>query len=79
MTKPKPIHFEKSMTELKQIVVQLERGDLSLEDALDQFEKGISIARLCQDVLTAAEQKIEILTLTKTAPNEDISEKEHDE
>ncbi len=67
------------MTELKQIVVQLERGDLSLEDALDQFEKGISIARLCQDVLTAAEQKIEILTLTKTAPNEDISEKEHDE
>ena len=46
----KPIHFEKSMTELQDIVAQLEKGDLTLDDSLKQFEKGITLARKCQDV-----------------------------
>ena len=57
----KPIHFEKSMTELEEIVMQLEKGELSLEDSLKQFEKGINLARKCQAVLNQAEQKIEML------------------
>ncbi|WP_370446994.1 exodeoxyribonuclease VII small subunit [Legionella feeleii] len=35
----KPIHFEKTMIELEEIVMQLEKGELSLEDSLKQFEK----------------------------------------
>ena len=69
----KPINFEKSMTELESIVMQLEKGELSLDDSLKQFEKGINIARSCQDVLTSAEQKIEILSSTK-AVNEPFNE-----
>ncbi len=62
----KPIHFEKSMTELQDIVMQLEQGELSLEDSLKQFEKGITIARKCQDILNQAEHKIELLSAAKT-------------
>lgn len=61
----KPIHFEKSIAELQDIVAQLEKGELSLENSLKQFEKGISIARKCQEILHDAEQKIEILSATK--------------
>ena len=70
----KPIHFEKSMTELQDIVAQLEKGDLTLDDSLKQFEKGITLARKCQDVLTQAEQKIELLSAIKTP-----LESDHDE
>ena len=61
----KPIHFEKSIAELEAIVTQLENGELSLEDALTQFEKGITLARKCEETLTQAEQKIELLSSTK--------------
>ena len=61
----KPIQFEKSIAELQNIVNQLEKGELSLEESLKQFEKGISLARKCQDTLNQAEQKIEILSATK--------------
>jgi len=58
----KPIPFEKHLNQLEQIVAELEKGDLSLDDALKQFEKGISLARQCQTVLTDATQKIEQLS-----------------
>lgn len=71
----KPIHFEQSMTELEEIVARLEKGELSLEDSLKQFEAGINLARQCQDVLNQAEQKIEMLAAsTNTSsdePNDD--------
>lgn len=56
------IQFEQSVNELELIVKQLEKGELTLEDSLKQFEKGINLARKCQEVLSQAEQKIEILT-----------------
>lgn len=59
----KVVHFEKSMAELEEIVKQLERGELSLEESLKYYEKGIGIARKCQDTLLQAEQKIETLQL----------------
>ncbi len=66
MTKiTKPIHFEKSISELESIVMQLEKGELSLEDSLKQFEKGITLARKCEETLNKAEQKIEMLSAVK--------------
>ena len=64
------IHFEQSITELEKIVRELEKGELSLENSLQQFEKGISLARHCQDILQKAEQKIETLTAVKSSPDE---------
>lgn len=62
----KGVHFEHSIEELEEIVRQLEKGELTLEDSLKQFEKGIGLARRCQDVLRQAEQKIEILTAAQS-------------
>lgn len=63
------IHFEQSITELEEIVRQLEKGELSLEESLKQFEKGINLARHCQDTLQQAEQKV--ITLTAAEPESD--------
>ncbi len=69
-----PIHFEKSMTELEEIVMQLEKGELSLDKSLKQFEKGIILARKCQEVLSQAEQKIETLATTTIIPDTENSD-----
>ena len=61
----KPMHFEKSITELETIVTQLEKGELSLDESLKQFEKGIALARKCEETLSKAEQKIEALYAVK--------------
>jgi exodeoxyribonuclease VII small subunit len=53
--------FEQMIAELAAIVQQLEQGDLSLDDALQQFERGILLARQSQQQLQAAEQKVQIL------------------
>jgi len=57
----KPVQFETSITDLEQVVTSLEKGDLSLDDALKAFETGIGLTRTCQTLLTNAEQKIEQL------------------
>jgi len=49
------------MDELEKLVEQMERGDLSLEDALKAFERGIKLTRTCQQALQDAEQKVKIL------------------
>lgn len=69
------MHFEQSISELEEIVRQLEKGELTLEDSLKQFEKGISLARKCQDVLQKAEQKIETLTSGEPCSDEQLSDK----
>lgn len=70
----KPVQFEKSMSELETIVSQLEKGELSLDESLKQFEKGITLARKCQDVLNLAEQKIEMLTSAQEINMDDNSD-----
>jgi exodeoxyribonuclease VII small subunit len=57
----KPAQFEKSVLALESVVSALEKGDVSLDDALKQFEKGIALTRTCQTLLTDAEKKIEAL------------------
>jgi len=49
------------MQELETIVSQMEQGELSLEDALQRFERGIALARQSQQKLKQAEQKVQIL------------------
>ena len=63
MTAKKPeIDFEKSLAELEKLVETMEKGELTLEESLKQFERGISLTRACQQALAAAEQKVKILT-----------------
>lgn len=63
MTRPKPAtpEFEAALSELEQIVQRLEQGELSLEESLRQFERGVELTRGCQKALRQAEQKIRIL------------------
>lgn len=53
-----PIAFEAALGELETLVGQLEQGELTLEEALERFEQGISLVRTCQTTLQAAEQKV---------------------
>ena len=53
--------FEKSLTELETIVERMEQGELSLDESLKQFERGVALTRSCQQALQQAEQKVEIL------------------
>ena len=59
--KKKDFDFEKSLEELEQLVEKMEDGDLSLEESLKHFERGISLTRACQKALSEAEQKVQML------------------
>lgn len=60
MSTAKNLKFEEAMQQLEEIVTNLERGDVPLEEALDQFQKGVSLSKFCKETLQNAEQ-----TLTK--------------
>ena len=76
----KEIAFEAALKKLETIVENLENGDLSLEEALKQYEEGVRMADLCTKRLTEAEKKVEVLMKInpgkfKTVPfEEQISE-----
>jgi len=53
--------FEKSLEELESLVEQLESGELSLDDSLKQFKRGVELTRHCQGVLEKAQQTVEKL------------------
>ena len=53
--------FEQSMKKLEQIVQKLESGDLPLEEAMQKFEEGIKLSRLCSKKLDETENKITLL------------------
>lgn len=55
------ISFESSLSELENIVTRLESGELPLEDALNEFERGVQLARQGQQKLQQAEQRVQIL------------------
>lgn len=62
MKRKTALNFEATLLELEALVERMERGDLSLEESLLQFERGLSLARACQQALRTAEQKVQILT-----------------
>ncbi len=61
MPKKKTPSFENTLEELENIVNILESGDIPLEEALQQFEKGVKLSQECQKALSDAERKIQIL------------------
>lgn len=54
-------NFEKNMSELENIVTELEKGDLNLDESISKFEEGIKISKQCNKILEDAEKKITIL------------------
>lgn len=71
--KSENLTFEQSLAELERIVSELEQGDVSLDDALKQFERGIGLVRASQAKLEQAEQKVAILLKQdKDAPLDDF-------
>ena len=75
-TKKPDINFEKALEELEGIVEDLESGDLSLENSLKSFEKGIKLASQCQEQLSKAELQVQKLIEEngelKTTPLKDV-------
>jgi len=65
-----PVPFEQSLKELETLVEKMEQGDLSLEESLQHFERGVQLTRTCQQALKDAEQKVE--TLLKKDGQEEV-------
>lgn len=63
-----PADFEHSLDELEQLVARMEGGDLSLDDSLASFERGIGLYRHCQQALEQAELRVRLL-LDPEAPD----------
>lgn len=59
--KSEAFDFEKALKELETLVERMEAGDLSLEESLKDFERGVALTRACQKALAEAEQKVQIL------------------
>jgi exodeoxyribonuclease VII small subunit len=60
--------FEESLAELEALVTAMERGELPLDEALRQFERGVQLTRECQSALQLARQKVQILQQTAAGP-----------
>ncbi len=79
-TKKSEPDFEKAIGQLEEIVARLEAGDLTLEQALEQFERGVALARDCREALRRAEQRVKILTKKESLGIlEDSEEDEEDD
>ena len=56
--------FEQALSALEALVEKLESGELSLEESLTHFERGIALTRACQKSLAEAEQRVKVLMET---------------
>ena len=60
--KPKKLPtLEESLTEITQLIDKMEHSELTLEQSLNNFERGISLVKHCQKILDEAEQKVQVL------------------
>ena len=57
----KPLDFEASLTQLETLVEKLENSEFTLEQSLQAFESGVTLTRQCQQALSQAEQKVQLL------------------
>ena len=64
------MQFEKALEQLQAVVKKLEGGDIPLEEALKAFEDGVQLSRACQERLSEAEKKVEILTQSGSEPGD---------
>ena len=63
--------LEKALDELEKLVETMETGDLSLDQAMKNFERGVELTEICQTALKDAEQKVDIL-MKKTANDDGL-------
>ncbi|MCX4188046.1 exodeoxyribonuclease VII small subunit [Methylophaga sp. OBS4] len=61
VAKRKKLDYEAAVKELEALVERLEQGDISLEESLKLYERGVLLTRDCQESLQAAEQKVQML------------------
>jgi exodeoxyribonuclease VII small subunit len=64
MSTPQAVDFEAALEELEQLVERMETGELSLEESLKAFERGVVLTRDCQKALKDAELRVQALTET---------------
>jgi len=70
--------FEEALKKLEKIVGDLEDGNLSLDEAMEKYEEGIRLSRMCSKKLEVAKKKVEILLKSEDGSVElkDFDEKE---
>lgn len=57
----KDMTFEETMKKLEEITVELENGDLNLEESVSKFEEGMKLSKKCNEILESAEKRISVL------------------
>ena len=68
-------NFEQALEDLEELVTAMEEGELSLEESLQAFERGIKLTRECQTALKKAEQKVQVL-INEDGDTEEFETKE---
>ena len=76
VSKEEDVNFEAAMLELEQLVRQMENGDLSLDESLKAFERGVLLTRQCQKSLAEAELKVKMLSAEGVIEDLDVSDLE---
>tara|TARA_X000001036_G_scaffold412812_1_gene426616 strand:+ start:485 stop:742 length:258 start_codon:yes stop_codon:yes gene_type:complete len=71
------VDFESALKELENLVSKMEDGELSLDDSLKAFERGIELTRSCQSSLEKAELRIQMLTENDVLTEIDNPSDEH--
>jgi exodeoxyribonuclease VII small subunit len=71
--------FEEAIKELTNIVGKIEQGQISLQDSLEQYEKGMALIKQCRTILQKAEERIEKITKDDEAEYGDRQEKDQNE
>lgn len=71
MKKTEKLTFEEAMDNLENIVSELEKGELSLEESVERFKKGIETSNYCSELLNEAEKSITILLKDKEGISEE--------
>lgn len=59
------VKFEDALKKLEKIVQDLERGELTLDEALKKYQEGVELSRLCSQRLDQAKKKVELLSKNK--------------
>ena len=75
----KSLTFEEALKELEQIVISLEKGDISLEDAIKAYERGTQLKNDCEIRLKEAKMKVEKIESNKDGSNISIKKEVFDD
>lgn len=69
-----PQDFETALAQLEALVAQMEGGSLPLDQSLAAYERGVELAKVCQQRLDAAEQQVKVLQDNLLKPLSDVAD-----